>query len=507
VTPSNLYPADDQVIDSLTPTLTWSYEGECEPEAFKISFFSDREFPDATTVEREADTTWWVPPALEPGSGYRWYVQAISGSAEGPWTGGDFRTGPVCGDPSAYAAPALLGPADGESVPLQHITLSDGTLIPTVSFHFTWDDPSSCLPPEGYRLQISPWRDFRPGSDLDEFTTTHQRAMFFFPPGVEWRSCSNYYWRVSTVLPDGSDGPTSETWAFVTPSASGGFCMEVHFPPAEFVPAEAGTSAIAGHVFHDECAVPFETTDEVPEGCIRLPDGGMEANGVLDPDEVGIEGVTVHLAASPCPSVGAQTDATDSAGQYSFASLAAGTYCISIDAMGEDNISVLIPGSWTMPYRWYGPGPIYTEVVLGEADIQRLNDFGWDHQFLPAPEPPSSPAPLTGIPIENVNCRAGPGTLYDVLTSVLRGIQLPIVGRNQEGTWLAVQASGLVAHCWIWGANVEVEGDLSAAPILAAPPLPTPTPIQGCWVQNQQQQQVCTVPCPPEAHPGDPCTP
>jgi hypothetical protein len=508
VAPSNPFPADDQVIDSLTPTLTWTYEGDCEPEAFRISFYTDREFPDGTTVEVEADTTWWVPPTLEPGTGYRWYVQPISGSAEGPWEGGHFSTGPVCGDPSAYAAPALLSPADGESVPLQHITVSDGTRIPTVSFHFVWDDSSSCLPPDGYHLEISPWRDFRPGRDLDEFTTTHQRAMFFFPPGVEWRSCSSYYWRVSTVLPDGSDGPTSETWSFVTPNATGGPCLEVHLPPLEVAPPATGTSAIAGHVFHDECAVPYESTDVAPAGCVIMPDGGMEANGVLDPGEVGIGGVTVHLAASTCPALGALTDVTDVNGYYSFTSLPAGTYCISIDAMHEENVTVLIPGSWTIPYRWYGPGPIYTEVDLGGADIRRLNDFGWDHQFLPAPEPLSTPVPLMGTAVQNANCRAGPSSLYDVLTSVLRGVRMPIVGRNQESTWWAVQAPGLIAHCWLWGQSLEFEGDPSLAPILEAPPLPSPTPAQACWVWNPQtQQNACTSPCPPNAQPGGPCTP
>jgi len=234
----------------------------------------------------------------------------------------------------------------------------------------------------------------------------------------------------------------------------------------------------------------------------------MEADGILDPDEGGIEGVTVHLRTGACPGEDGPTDVTDVSGYYSFSSLSAGTYCVAIDMLDEDNISVLIPGSWTVPYRWYGPGPIEAEVTLGEADIQRFNDFGWDHQFLPAPEPPPTPAALTGTAIQNVNCRAGPGTLYDVLTSILRGIELPIVGRNQEGTWWAVQAPGLIAHCWVWGENVEVVGDVEAAPVLAAPPLPSPTPIQACWVWNPQlQQAVCTAPCPPNPQPGGECSP
>jgi hypothetical protein len=84
---------------------------------------------------------------------------------------------------------------------------------------------------------------------------------------------------------------------------------------------------------------------------------------------------------------------------------------------------------------------------------------------------------------------------------------MPIVGRNQESTWWAVQAPGLIAHCWVWGQSVEIEGDPGLAPILAAPPLPSATPVQGCYVYNAQQQPVCTVPCPPNAVPGGVCTP
>jgi hypothetical protein len=520
VAPTNLHPADDSVIDALLPTLTWSYEGDCEPESFRLRLSSSIEFPEGITAEVGGDTTWWVPTAaLEAGMSYSWSVTPISGSAEGPWEGGYFRTGPPCTSNEAadYAAPVLMNPANGAAVDLAYITFSDGTREPTVSFRFIWDDPASCLPTHGYHVEVATSSDFGPGSVIDEWRTTHHSSMFFFAPGIEWEQCARYFWRVSTVLPDSTDGPTSEIWSFVTPNAGGAACLEVHLPPHEFVPPvevtppPAGSSAIAGHVWHDECAVPYESTEVAPPGCVIMPDGGMEANGILDPHEVGIEGVTVHLAAGPCPAVGAPTDVTDVSGYYSFTSLVAGTYCISIDATDEDNISVLIPGNWTVPYRWYGPGPIETEVSLGEADIQRLNDFGWDHQFLPSPgAAPSTPTPLMGTAIQNANCRAGPGSLYDVLTSVLRGVTMPIAGRNQESTWYAVQAPGLLAHCWVWGQSLEFDGDPSLAPILAAPPLPSPTPtqVQACWVWNPQvQQNVCTSPCPQGAQPGGACTP
>jgi len=514
VAPSIVSPADDVVLDALSPTLAWTYDGDCEPESFRIRLSSTAEWPLSITGEVEADTMWWVPPrALEPAMSYGWSVFAVSGSVEGPRAGGNFRTGPLCTgtDPADYIAPVLMSPADGTAVDLAYITFGDGTREPTVSFHFIWDDPGSCLPSEGYRVEVATSRGFEPETVVDEWTSIHFRSMFFFAPGEEWEQCADYFWRVSTVLPDSTDGPTSEIWSFITPNAGGAACLEVsrpYRPPVDVGPVVTGSSAIAGHVWHDECAVPYASTDVAPPGCVIMPGGGMEADGILDPDEGGIEGVTVHLRTGACPGEDGPTDVTDVSGYYSFSSLSAGTYCVAIDMLDEDNISVLIPGSWTVPYRWYGPGPIEAEVTLGEADIQRFNDFGWDHQFLPAPEPPPTPAALTGTAIQNVNCRAGPGTLYDVLTSILRGIELPIVGRNQESSWWAVQAPGLIAHCWVWGENVEVVGDVEAAPVLAAPPLPSPTPIQACWVWNPQlQQAVCTAPCPPNPQPGGECSP
>src|SRR3972149_10026736 len=85
VAPTNVHPTDDSVIEALSPTLTWSYEGDCEPESFRIQLSSSRDFPEGLTAEVGGDTTWWVPPtALEPGMSYSWNVRPIAGSAEGP---------------------------------------------------------------------------------------------------------------------------------------------------------------------------------------------------------------------------------------------------------------------------------------------------------------------------------------------------------------------------------------------------------------------------------------
>ncbi len=264
-----------------------------------------------------------------------------------------------------------------------------------------------------------------------------------------------------------------------------------------------GQGVIAGYIFHDECATPHETTDIAPPGCIIMPDGGIEANGILDPTEVGIEGVTVRLDDGPCPAEDGWTSTTDASGQYGFRNLTGGAYCLSIDPAADGNDTVLIPGHWTMPYRWHGPGPISVDVTLNSYDDIRhpsLNHFGWDYQFLPS----------TGTPFARVlmdaRCRLGPGYGYPTLTYFAPGAMIPIIGRLEQGGWWQVDAPNLDRPCWVGEPALELPADLSNVPVATAPPLPTPTPTaeppsqpQGCRCLQWNCQYI--EPCPPNCTP------
>jgi CSLREA domain-containing protein len=120
------------------------------------------------------------------------------------------------------------------------------------------------------------------------------------------------------------------------------------------------------------------------------------------------------------------------------------------------------------------------------------------------PTPTSAP-PMARL-LTNANCRRDQGTVYDVVTSILQGQTVPINARNAEGTWWRVLPQGLLTGCWVSGSTVEVMGDVTGVPLIAAGP--TPTPEQACWVQACGQcPLVCTLPCPPNATPGGACTP
>jgi len=394
--------------------------------------------------------------------------------------------------------PTLLWPENGASVDLSNLTLE-------------WDDPTMCIAEGNYVIEIAKRAGFS-GAFVGEYPEPY---LFIAHPWVDFEldECKTYYWRVHfdhRSRSDAEDGPYSETWTFSTMSSSGVICppgalVTLAPEPEVEIPPE-GDSVISGHVWHDECAVPYESTEEPPEGCVSMADGGFEANGILDPGETGIAEVVVRLGAGPCPVEDGWTSETDEIGQYLFEELLPGTYCVSVDALDDGNDLLLVPGSWTFPERWYGPGPIEYELTIGASQIMRELNFGWDYQFLPAP----ATATVSEFPLakfqQNAHCRMGPDTVYDIVTSLSEGQEAFIEGRNQDSTWWWIQLPQSTAHCWVADSVVEIIGLVDALPIIQAPV--TPTPIQGCWVWNANvQQNECIVPCPPNPQPGGACTP
>jgi hypothetical protein len=125
------------------------------------------------------------------------------------------------------------------------------------------------------------------------------------------------------------------------------------------------------------------------------------------------------------------------------------------------------------------------------------------HEPTPTPSLPRA-TPLAEA-VQTANCRFGPGTIYDVVGCQLEGQSAPIVGRNAEDTWWAITIPERRQPCWVSGGTLQASGDLGPAQILAAPPTPKP---EGCWVWNANlQQNLCVVPCPPNAQPGGACAP
>jgi inhibitor of cysteine peptidase len=157
-------------------------------------------------------------------------------------------------------------------------------------------------------------------------------------------------------------------------------------PTATPEPVDPNSANISGIVWHDLCAVAAGTEEGelIPsEGCIATADGtSFQANGLVEDGEPGLEDVVISLGEGACPADGLATTTTDTVGNYAFNDLAAGVYCVAIDALSEPNDAILLPGGWTLPQS--GEALAAITVEPGQA-VSGVN-FGWDFEFLPLAE-------------------------------------------------------------------------------------------------------------------------
>ncbi len=159
--------------------------------------------------------------------------------------------------------------------------------------------------------------------------------------------------------------------------------------PTSVIESEAATGSINGWVWHDQCISGLDgqpAPTSTPPGCIEENSalGAYHADGVLDANELPIEGIVVKLREGNCSStdltkIMAQTMTLASDISYSFTGLKAGTYCVSIDPQEEPNFTLLRPGLWTYPS--VTEGTISINVTLNSGENKFDVNFGWDHQF------------------------------------------------------------------------------------------------------------------------------
>lgn len=361
-------------------------------------------------------------------------------------------TKPTC-PTDGLLAPVLVSPADSGTT-----TSLSPTLI--------WAYPDSTCNPEGYRIDLSTDETFADTS-LSGGTGNPSTE---WAPGSDLQACQVYYWRVAAIN-DTTLGPFSESHSFRVDTT--GDCPPIAPPPS---------ASISGIVWHDLCAVPTESVDTPPAGCVALPGGGFAANGIREPGEPGIQGVEVRLHFGACADPVVATQTTSVIGEYTFDGiLAFGPHCVSVDALSAINEPILIPGSWTFPSG--ASGSLASASANLESGSSVEQDFGWDHQFLPVVSTPTATAaaaapttpPLSeGFNVTTgANCRTGPDIVYDVVTAFPAGTSLRVTGRNNDSSWWQVEINS-TARCWISNVTGQFVGNAGAIPVVAAPPTPTP---------------------------------
>jgi hypothetical protein len=152
-------------------------------------------------------------------------------------------------------------------------------------------------------------------------------------------------------------------------------------PPVTSTPAPG---SISGVLWHEICQFTGGQAGEplvLGQGCVQWGAEEYEfgPNQVYDPFESGWAGVTLHLGAGPCPSIGLATTVTDADGGYTFTNLNAGTYCISYSNLADGNDIILIPGGPTYPERGEGGFSQTISLTVGEELLGV--DFGYAFQF------------------------------------------------------------------------------------------------------------------------------
>ncbi|MCX6046098.1 MAG: SH3 domain-containing protein [Chloroflexi bacterium] len=91
------------------------------------------------------------------------------------------------------------------------------------------------------------------------------------------------------------------------------------------------------------------------------------------------------------------------------------------------------------------------------------------------PPPTLTPTPFVAIASGAIDLRTGPGVQYPLVYQLGPNIPIPLVGRNQEGTWWQLCCvSG--ATVWVAATHVQVHNSPEAVQVVAANPPPPPTP-------------------------------
>ena len=569
---------DSQISDSLRPTVEWVYDGDCQPDGFRIEFAPRGDFgsPQAVVGSTNAATWTWTPNAdLLPLTQYGWRVAAASGSTIGPYSiTRPLWTGPVCDGPYLHA-PYQSSPATG-------------ALVTNASPELRWDSGEEGCLVTNYKFAVSPDPLF--SASVISGTSGPDET---FDTQVDYLAdCQTYFWRVAATA--GMDIVSEYATDFFT-TQFGDSCA------GQIEPA-----AVSGSLWSDVC--PFYgpcVSGDLPAGC-RCVEGGVLADGVRQDGEEGIAGVTVHVQAGECPQAsfsGELSPVTDADGNFT-QTLPPGIYCYTIREAMPYNDALEKPGWWTLPVPYDSPSFGYTVAVAG-GDGQTGIDFAWqvappgsvqggvggrlwsdlDADGVPEANEPGiggveiwlssgvcdpawsnrhggedptartdpdggygfgsnypeewmslpdgdycvvvdpndgyfdeimgdgawtypvadaeiamttvqmrsgqnhtdvdfgwgQPIGVAGGPgftaAQNLYCRFGPATIYDVIGDLVPGESSAIVGRNSQSTWAQIQNLDRAGTCWVALSGGTVSGDLSTAAVIAAPPTPTPKPV------------------------------
>lgn len=162
----------------------------------------------------------------------------------------------------------------------------------------------------------------------------------------------------------------------------------------------------------------------------------------------------------------------------------------------DELVSPVASGNMYQPWIPTAPGTYVLQVILetgggGQQASQPITVIVGDSTtpeiavtppvIMETPTATVTPGKPQASANQNTNCRSGPGIAYPHVADFLAGQTVPITGRNQDGTWLAVERPGGTGQCWVWRDLVTIQGNIESVPVVSAPPPPitdTPKPTK-----------------------------
>ena len=109
--------------------------------------------------------------------------------------------------------------------------------------------------------------------------------------------------------------------------------------------------------------------------------------------------------------------------------------------------------------------------TLAEDDIAGIQALYGPPEPVPEPEPsPESPeptSPVTATATTTIRLRSGPDVSFEQIGFLPLDAEVPVTGKNADGSWLFVEYEGLQG--WAAGWLMRINGDLNGVPILDMP--------------------------------------
>lgn len=91
--------------------------------------------------------------------------------------------------------------------------------------------------------------------------------------------------------------------------------------------------------------------------------------------------------------------------------------------------------------------------------------------FVPTQIPTSTPSQVSLVVTDElINCRVGPGTVYELLGEIRRGQTARVAGRNDTSTWWYIYDPGRPGgFCWVSSDVTQITVGATALPVVQAP--------------------------------------